>query len=242
MPCAFYPSCRTACRILKTRRFLQETLVTNISDESVQTFVRAGREAAARGLMRCSSGNLSWRVDAEHMLVTATRSWANRLTADDVVLLRIADGTVVKGRKPTIEVAFHAGILRTRPDIDVVMHFQTTFATMLACQEAERINYFVIPEIPVYIGPIGHVPYLTPGSQELAEAVIETMQEHDLAIMANHGQVTVARDLDHAIQNAEFFELACQIIVQSGADIRPLSEQAVRELLAMRANAAGGGV
>jgi len=208
----------------------------------MNAFVRACREAAARGLMRCSSGNLSWRVDAEHMLVTATRSWANRVTADDVVLLRIADGTVLNGRKPTIEVAFHAGILRARPDIDVVMHFQSTHATTLACQETERINYFVIPEIPVYIGPIGHVPYLTPGSQQLADAVIETMREHDLAIMANHGQVTVARDLDHAIQNAEFFELACQIIVQSGADVRALTPDAVRELLTMRASAARGGV
>ena len=203
---------------------------------------RAGREAAGRGLMRCSSGNLSWRVDADRMLVTATRSWASRLTADDVVLLRISDGAVLKGRKPTIEVAFHAGILRARPDIDVVMHFQTTYATALACQEAERVNYHVIPEIPFYIGSVGHVPFLTPGSQELADAVVEVMREHDLAVMANHGQVTVARNLDHAIQNAEFFELACQIIVQSGDNIRPLTQEAVRELLAMRASASRRGV
>lgn len=215
--------------------------MTNIPDDSISAFVRACREAATRGLMRCSSGNLSWRVDAEHMLVTATRSWASRLTEDDVVLLRTADGAVLNGRKPTIEVAFHAGILRARPDIDVVMHFQTTHATTLACQEAKDINYFVIPEIPVYMGAIGHVPYLTPGSQELADAVIETMREHDMAIMANHGQVTVARDLDHAIQNAEFFELACQIIIESGDCLRPLTEEAVRELLAMRASASGGG-
>ena len=147
----------------------------NVSDQSVSTFVRACREAAQRGLMRCSSGNLSWRVDPEHMLVTATRSWASRLTADDVVLMRTADGAVLEGRDPTIEVAFHAGILRARPDIDVVMHFQTTYATMLACQDTAHINFFVIPEIPVYIGPIGHVPFLTPGSQELADAVIDTI-------------------------------------------------------------------
>ena len=214
----------------------------NIWDTSVEAFVQAGREAAERGLMRCSSGNLSWRVDAEHVLVTATRSWARRLTADDVVLLRLADGAVLKGRKPTIEVAFHAGILRARPEIDVVMHFQTTYATTLACQDFEGINYFVIPEIPFYIGPIGYVPYLTPGSQSLADAVVEAMRDHDLAIMANHGQVTVARDLDHAIQNAEFFELACRIIVQSGADIRPLSPEAVAELLAMRENVSRSGV
>jgi len=216
--------------------------VKSISEDTVGKFVQACREAAGRGLMRCSSGNLSWRVDAEHMLVTATRSWASRLTADDVVLLRIADGAVLNGRKPTIEVAFHAGILRARPDIDVVMHFQTTYATTLACREADRINYFVIPEIPFYIGPIARVPYLTPGSQQLADAVIKAMREHDLAVMANHGQVTVARDFDHAIQNAEFFELACQIILLGGDNVAPLTEEAVRELLALRSNASRGGV
>jgi ribulose-5-phosphate 4-epimerase/fuculose-1-phosphate aldolase len=220
----------------------QEKPVKHISDEVAGRFVRACCEAAQRGLMRCSSGNLSWRVDAERMLVTATRSWASRLTADDVVLMRLADGAVLEGRDPTIEVAFHAGILRARPEVDVVMHFQTTYATMLACQDTQHTNFFVIPEIPVYLGPIGHVPFLTPGSQELADAVIEVMRDHDLAIMANHGQVTVARDLDHAIQNAEFFELACQIIVQSGADIRPLAPEAVRMLLAMRAKAFRPGV
>jgi ribulose-5-phosphate 4-epimerase/fuculose-1-phosphate aldolase len=223
-------------------RTWQEKLVKNVSDESISTFVRACREAAQRGLMRCSSGNLSWRVDDEHMLVTATRSWASRLTADDVVLMRTADGTVLEGRDPTIEVAFHAGILRARRDVNVVMHFQTTYATMLACQDTAHTNFFVIPEIPVYLGRIGHVPFLTPGSQELADAVIDTMRDHDLAIMANHGQVTVARDLDQAIQNAEFFELACQIIVESGDDIKPLTPEAVRGLLAMRANAARPGV
>ena len=30
------------------------------------------------------------------------------------------------------------------------MHFQTPCATALACQKAENINYFVIPEIPFY--------------------------------------------------------------------------------------------
>ena len=215
---------------------------SSISDESIHQFVRAGREAAQRGLMRCSSGNLSWRIDTGHVLVTATRSWANRLTEDDVVLMRIADGAVLQGRKPTIEAAFHIGILRARPDVNVVMHFQTDYATVLACRPPERINYFVIPEIPVYIGPIGYVPYLTPGSIDLADTVIEVMREHDLAVMANHGQVTAARDLDHAIQNAEFFELACRIIVQNGEELKPLAPEAVQGLLALRADAARPGV
>ena len=133
------------------------------------------------------------------MLVTRTRSWLGRLTADDVAVCAIEDGASLNGVKPTVEVRFHAGILRARPEVNVVLHYQSPCATTLACQKRKRANYSVIPEIPFYIGPVGHVPYLPPGSPELADAVTEAMAEHDLAIMANHGQVTVARDFDHAV-------------------------------------------
>lgn len=92
----------------------------------------------------------------------------------------------------------------------------------------------MIPEIPFYIGPVGHVPYLPPGSTELAEAVVAVMTDHDLAVMENHGQVTAATDFDHAVQNAEFFELACQIILAGASDMTPLPAAAVRDLLAQR--------
>ena len=195
-------------------------------------FIQACHEAAARGLLRCSSGNLSWRLDAERMLVTRTRSWLGRLTSADIAVCAIADGASLNGVKPTVEVRFHAGILRARPDVNVVLHYQSPHATALACQKPRGVAYNVIPEIPFYIGEIARVPYLPPGSEELADAVIEAMAAHDLAIMANHGQITVADDFDHALQKAEFFELACQIILAAGPNLKPLSSKAVRALRA----------
>jgi len=209
-------------------------MTTPYSQQQMQAFIATCHEVAARGLLRCSSGNLSCRADDGHMFVTRTRSWLGRLTSDDVAFCAIADGASLNGVKPTVEVRFHAGILRARPDVNVVLHYQSPCATTLACQQGERANYFVIPEIPFYIGPIGQVPYLPPGSEELANAVIEAMVDHDLAVMANYGQVTVASDFDHAVQNAEFFELACQIILAAGRSVKPLSTQAVRDLLAQR--------
>ncbi len=209
----------------------------DVSDEVIGKFVQACREAGQRGLMRCSSGNMSQRVDADRMLVTATRCWMSRLTASDVVLCRISDGAVLDGPNPTVEINLHAGILKARPDVDVVMHFQASCATTLACRDTSRVNFFVIPEIAYYIGAIGYVPYLSPGSTELADAAAEAMRQHNLAIMANHGQVTAARDFDQVIQNAVFFELACQIILQGADDVTPLPDEAVR---ALRAAGPGG--
>jgi len=212
----------------------------NIPDPVLDEFLQTCHKAATRGLMRCSSGNLSLRLDDARMLATATRSWMADVTAEQVSVCRISDGVLLDGAKPTVEIGFHAAIMRIRPDVNVVMHFQTPYATALACQQARDINYFVIPEIPFYIGPVARVPYFLPGSKELAEAVTGAMQNHDMVVMGNHGIVTVAADYAHVIQNAEFFELACEIITHSGDALNPLSEEDVKALLAARKTATRG--
>ena len=109
-----------------------------------------------------------------------------------------------------------------------------TKATALACMRPRRINYDVIPEVPFYIGPVARVRYLAPGSDALARAVVEALRKHDMALLENHGQVTVAKDFDHAIQNAVFFELACQAIVLAGPRVRAMPASGSRHLLQAR--------
>lgn len=206
----------------------------DIERKIIDDFVYDCRRAARCGLMRCSSGNLSLRIDSERLLITSSRSWMERMSPDDLSVCRISDGSLLEGKKPSAEIGFHAGIMNLRPDVNVVLHFQTPYATALACREVNGINYFLIPEIPFYIGPVAHIPYLTPGSQDLARAVVGAMRNHDMVVMGNHGQVTVAGDMDHAIQNAEFFELVCGIIIHSGDRPVPLPDEDVERLLELR--------
>jgi ribulose-5-phosphate 4-epimerase/fuculose-1-phosphate aldolase len=215
--------------------------MTDVPDAVLQQFVEACRRVAARGLVQCSSGNLSLRLDSERLLATATRSWMETLTAADVAVCRLAGGALLEGRRPTAEIALHAGVLRARPDVNVVLHFQSPAATALACRPSDPASYFVIPEIPFYIGPVARVPCLPPGSPALADAVVEAVRSHDLVVMTNHGHVTVARDFDHAIQNAEFFELACGIILGAGDALTPMPQAVAEELLARRARAGDKG-
>jgi ribulose-5-phosphate 4-epimerase/fuculose-1-phosphate aldolase len=203
----------------------------DIPQEKFEDFAAGARRMAGYGLMRCSSGNLSCRLDEQRMLVKASRSWMADLRAADVAVCRIADEVSLGGKSPSVEIGFHAGVLRTRADVNVVLHFQTTAATALACsRRLNEIDFAVIPEIAYYIGPIGVVPYNLPGSRGLAEAVVSAMKDHDLAMMANHGQIVVGNSFDDVIQKAVFFELACEIILRGGDDIRPLAPQAIAEL------------
>ena len=207
--------------------------MTNNIEHLVQTFISACFDVAKRGLVRCSSGNLSLRVDQERMLVTTSRSWMESVTARDVCVCRISDGGPLEDKCPSVETGFHAAILQSRPEINAVLHFQTPCATALACRE-ERVNYHVIPEIPFYIGPIAKVPFLLPGTPELARTVTDAMRTHDMVTIANHGQVAVAADVAHVIQNAVFFELACEIVVRGEDTLAPLPETQVQALLTLR--------
>lgn len=209
--------------------------MTDIPERFMREFIEACHAAAARGLVRCSSGNMSLRLDSERMLVTTSGSWMENMSADGVCVCSISDGTAMDGKTPSVEIGFHAAILRSRPDVNVALHFQTPCATALASRPAENINYFVILEVPFYIGPVARIPYFQPGSEDLAGAVTDAMRTHDMATMANHGQVTVADNLAHAIQNAVFFELACEIIVHGGDQLTPLSSEATQRLLESRA-------
>ena len=201
-----------------------------IPEQQFAEFVAACRAVVDHKLVQCSSGNLSWRVDETRMLIKCSRAWMGTLTRADVAVCRIADGAILNDRQPSVELGFHAGILRTRPRVNVVLHCQTPCATALACMRVKDVPYTVIPEIPFYIGPIAEVPYLPPGSAELAQAVTQAMEEHDLAVLRNHGQVTVGQDFAHALQNAVLFELACSIILRAGDRLQPLSDADIRAL------------
>lgn len=196
-------------------------------------FVLAAHRVAAHGLLQCSSGNLSWRLPDNQVALTARGSWLGELEKEQVVVCRLDDGESLNGAAPSVESGMHLGIYAARPEVNVALHYQSTAATTLACGRPETIDFFVIPEIPYYIGPVGIVEYITPGTRELAAAVAGAMRGHNLLLLKNHGQVVCGKDFDEVIQRACFFELACQIILH-GRDVQPLSADAVNALKNVR--------
>ncbi len=185
--------------------------------DQLHEFIQAARRAAARGLLRCSSGNLSCRIDDDHMLVSGTQTWLETITPVQIATCRIDDASPLGNVKPSVEARFHAGILRHRSDARCVLHFQSPAATALACRSAPPGDMNVIIEVPYYIGRPGWVDFHMPGSKELARAVIDAARDHDVVMMRNHGLVAVGTGYDDVIQRAAFFELACEILLRGGS-------------------------
>lgn len=202
----------------------------DVPEKCLDDFVAGARRVARHNLVQCGSGNLSWRIDDTRMLITARHSWMIDLTKDDVAVCRIADGAVLSDNKPSVERGFHAGGLRERTEMNVVLHFLSPWATVQACRHWDAEGFFIIPEAPFYVGPVATVPYWMPGSDDLARAVTSALKDHDMVLLWNHGQVTVGKDFNDAIEKAVFFDVACEILVKGGDDVHRLSPEAVADL------------
>lgn len=203
-----------------------------ITKEHIAKFIEQAHRVGKERLQLCSSGNLSWRVEGNTALVSGTGSWLPRLAEENVAVCDISTGLRIDGPKPSMESVFHLGVLRGRKDMNVVLHFQSEYATIVSCMKKKPENFNVVAEVPCYCGrEIPVIPYFRPGSKELADAVTNALKEHDCVLMSKHGQAVCGKDFDDAFQKAVFFEFACGIIVRAGeGNYQTLSEEEIRDL------------
>lgn len=158
--------------------------------------VETSRWLSARGLSPGRSGNVSAR-HAGGMLITPSGMEPEATDPVDIVYVA-ADGSVPAGqRKPSSEWQFHLAAYAARPDRDAVVHAHSLHATVLACarKPIPAFHYMVAvaggDDIPL-------VPYATFGTVELARLVAEGLVNRDACLMANHGQIAIARSLEAA--------------------------------------------
>ncbi len=201
-----------------------------ITKQQIEKFLEQAHRVGDAALTICSSGNLSWRIGDE-ALVSGTGSWVPNLQREKVAMCKVATGEVLNGVKPSMESGFHLGVLRERPDCDVVLHFQSKYATAVACMKETPKDFNVTAEVPCHVGSeIPVIPYYRPGSPELAAAVIDALRDHNSALLLKHGQVVCGKDFDEVFERAMFFEMACRIIVLSGGNYNTLTKEEIADL------------
>lgn len=115
--------------------------------------------------------------------------------------------------------------------MSVVLHFQSPYATAVACREVLPKNFNFTAEVPIHVGdPISVIPYFRPGSPELAEHVVEAMTTGNSVLLRKHGQVVCGEDFNHAFERAMFFEMACRIAVLNGDNTAVLTDEEIADL------------
>ena len=169
-----------------------------------------GRKLLTARLTTGSGGNLSLFNRARNLIAIKPSGVPYlEMQPEDVVVID-PRGRIVDGRlKPSSEVSFHLGLLNRRPDISAVVHTHQVYATAVACLGRE------LPAVHYLIGFAGDkvplAPYATYGTQALADNIVNAIGDYNACLLANHGLVTVGKDLATAFAVAEELELVSQI-------------------------------
>lgn len=125
---------------------------------------------------------------------------------------------------------------------NAVLHFQSLNATSLACLPLANMDFNVVPEVPYHIGSVAVLQYMEPGSPELADAVVAALENHNLVLLQNHGQVTIGRNFREALLRAVYFKFACAVILKGGGNVQKLSREASEKLRRRSLQEKSGGV
>ncbi len=209
------------------------------TERRVEQLAAEAREAGREGLVVSTSGNFSVRLDRERFAISAARTRLAHLQPDELVVVDIAGSPRPRGAssessfRPSRETPMHRAVYAADPSVGSLLHCQSPFATLLACRGGP-VDLDFIPEYPVYVRKFATVPYLPPGSEQLATAVSDAFSDPDVRVvqLGNHGQIVRGDSPPQCVERAVFFELACRIHVASepGPALRRYSAAELDEL------------
>jgi L-fuculose-phosphate aldolase len=165
------------------------------------------RRLAAEGLVLGTAGNVSAR-NGDLVAITPTGAVLADLEPEQVSVVDL-DGEQADGDlAPTSEIELHLGVYR-RYDAGAVVHTHAPMATALSCvvDEVPCVHYGMLQ----LGGAVPVAPYETFGTPELAQSVLDALEGRRAALMANHGAIVHAGDVDEALQLSLLLEWACDV-------------------------------
>jgi L-fuculose-phosphate aldolase len=185
-------------------------------DELREAVWRAGQRMWRAGLVVASAGNISARSHGDPSLiaVTPTSIEYEVMLPDDIAIVTI-DGSIVDApARPTSELPMHLAILRARSDAGAVVHTHAPSVSVLSI--LRRPLPPVIDEMMICFGGTVEVAeYAFTGGEDLGASVVAALGDRSAAILSNHGNVCVGRDLDDALHLAVTMEACARSYVEA---------------------------
>jgi ribulose-5-phosphate 4-epimerase/fuculose-1-phosphate aldolase len=193
------------------------------------------RSIFERGLTGGASGNRSARLSDGRLLVTPTGS---SLGALDPARLSLLDtqGRLTSGDAPTKEMPLHSAFYETRgAKSGAIVHLHSTHSVALSMlPETDPDN--VLPPLTPYsimrLGKVKLLPYFRPGDAAIGEAIRGLAGKRSAVLLANHGPVVAARDLEAALYAMEELEETARLaLLTRGMSPKMLTPAQVRDIV-----------
>lgn len=192
-----------------------------------------GKKLWEKGWVAGNDGNLSLRCDKNRFLITPSGVSKGDMTPD-MILLVDEKGEKLDDGSPwevSSEMALHLMCYQTRPDIGGICHAHSPAATAFACCRRE-LDTTTLSEAALACRTIPCAPYARTGTPALAQAAQPLIREHDAILLANHGALTMGKNLTaayYAMERVEHTALIGLYVSQLGGG-HPLSPEELKEL------------
>ena len=167
------------------------TKQSQLTDE----IIRIGKLLWDKGLVTGFNGNISTRIDADTVLITATGTCLGYLKLQDIVTLNLKTGEVIGEGKASSERFMHTEVYKNFSEIKAVVHTHPTYTNGFFLS-----NETLVPqtfEAKFYLGTVKSVPQSTP-SVTAMEPVVKELKASNIVVLRNHGVVAMGPDLFYA--------------------------------------------
>lgn len=175
--------------------------------ERIRTIVlNAIEEAVAEGLVHGTSGNIALRDDTDDVVaITPSGIPYTGMKAEDIAIVDL-NGKWLDGKyKPSSEVPMHTAVMRARPDVKATVHTHAMFATIMAMGDNPVLRPITPPQCE--FTPVGIVPFTMPGTNDVADKVVETLGKDGRAVLIkNHGMFCCGKDMKAAMMATTYVE------------------------------------
>jgi L-fuculose-phosphate aldolase len=161
-----------------------------------RAIVDACRRMNALGINQGTSGNISVR-HGDGLLITPTGVPYEAMTPDQIVFMEM-NGSHAGDQRPSSEWRFHLDIMRSRNEVEAVVHAHPTYCTILAIMGLE------IPPIHYMIAVAGGdsircSPYATYGTPELSQHALTALEGRFACLLGHHGMIAIGSSLAKAM-------------------------------------------
>lgn len=166
---------------------------------------RFAHKIAEDRLTLATSGNISARKGSR-IYLKAKGVFFQMAKPSDFVELDLNHPSLKRYRTtPSNEYRFHIECYKRRPEVNAVLHTHPLIATTFYSAGISKKPLTL--EFALYIGKsITTIPFLPPGTKELAAKIGKAITDHDAVVMKKHGLVTVGRSLQEAYLKALVIE------------------------------------
>ncbi len=201
-----------------------------------ERLANVGRKIFAEGLTHGASGNISARIPGTNKCVIKPTGYSfGDLEPRHFIVVDIDTRKVIEGtEKPSIETPFHTKLYKQWPDAGGVVHVHPHYSTILSIIEESIIPMGIeITEAPALAKGIPIAKFAPPGTDELADNLVEAMREHVAALMPHHGITTIGKTIEEAATNARLVEFLAKLHyeVMLVGKPRPLREDVLKGLI-----------